>query len=158
MALYNGDDTDTFKGHLEILSEGFENLIPIILLKNANQAYVSVNVDFPKCQAQGGIDVLQASTSLVEAVEYIKGKEKQIDRTKANRAEKFALEAYDLILPFFEILRQRIVVADIADKAKDWFQELKLLEPGVEVYNIPLNLMIENDGQKKQAFYQGQTR
>ena len=151
MALYNGDDTDTFKGHLEILSEGFENLIPIILLKNANQAYVSVNVDFPKCQAQGGIDILQASTSLVEAVEYIKGKEKQIDRTKANRAEKFALEAYDLILPFYEILRQRIVVADQHDRAKDWFQELKLLEPGVEVYNIPLNLMIENDEQQKQA-------
>ena len=109
-------------------------------------AYVAVAPNFPECQT-GDLDILTASNKLLEAVDYIKREigKGNVDRGKASRAEKSALDAYDLILPFCEVMSQRIIVFESYEKTIENFQILKNFEVNMQVLNLQINYVTTED-------------
>ena len=153
MACYTAEDgVDQFKSKLDILTHAFEELFEIILYKRQT-AYVAVAPNFPNCQT-GDLDILTASNKLLEAVDYIKREigKGNVDRGKASRAEKSALDAYDLILPFCEVMSQRIIVFESYEKTIENFQILKNFEVNMQVLNLQINYVTVEDEIDKQNF------
>ena len=163
---YTGDSPADFANAVTALTTLTPTVFPQILKKNAQgTAYSGINETFPRVITanipDANVDsqakdrenaIIQNAKTILQATEFINVNYGDIEIDNAARAEKSALDAYDVIQPYMKILGQRLVVNEAYMKAEDAFTVVKENELSMETQFSLLQFLSSNTEDEKQTY------
>ena len=118
---YQGENLTAFENAITTLSESAVNLFSEILVQNGNAVYSGVKPEFPRVLTATLLEaaitqviikrekgIIERTVNLVKACEVLKGIEENLIREEASNPERTGLDAYDIVKPYVDILKQRL--------------------------------------------------